>query len=289
MRNGERHLTREDLLLFADGEMNAKAATQAETHLVRCGECSTALEGIEATLKRVDAVYRGEEFQAGEEDAQRSLLRMRLRQEANRGRLRWLWSPLRQPMIYAAAALLIATLSMGWIHHRAMQQGTAYAQDHPMPNPALTPGAVKQVTYAEICPAQDDDKDPAVPAEIQQAVFKEYGVRQASRMRKFQVDYLINPQLGGTGEMRNLWPQPYESTVWNADAKDALEDRLHAMVCQREIELPEAQRELATDWIGAYKKYFHTQTPLPEQARFTPPSSSESRADEFNELRAINR
>lgn len=289
MRNGERHLTREDLLLFVDGEMNAKAAMQAETHLARCGECSTALEGIEATLKQVDAVYRGEAFQVGEEDAQRSLLQMRLHQEANRGRQRWLWSPLRQPMIYAAAALLIATLSISWIHHRAMQQGMTYAEDHPMPNPRLTPGAVKQVAYTEICPAQDDDKDPAVPAEIQQAVFKEYGVRQSAHKQKFQLDYLINPQLGGTGEMRNLWPQPYGSTVWNADAKDALEDRLHAMVCQREIDLPDAQRELATDWIGAYKKYFHTQTPLREQAKFTPPSDSESRADEFNELRAIDR
>ncbi len=64
-----------------------------------------------------------------------------------------------------------------------MQQGMTYAEDHPMPNPRLTPGAVKQVAYAEICPAQDDDKDPAVPAEIQQAVFKEYGVRQSARNR----------------------------------------------------------------------------------------------------------
>jgi hypothetical protein len=289
MRNGERHLTREELLLFLDEEMNAKASMQAETHLARCGECSTALEEIEAALKQVDAVYRAEGFQAREEDGQRSLLRMRLQQEAKRDRLRWSWSPLQQPMIYAAAALLIATLSMGWIHHRAMQQGVAYAEDHPMPNPRLTPGAVRQVAYAEICPAQDDDKDPAVPAEIQQAVFKEYGVRQATRTQKFQVDYLINPQLGGTGEMRNLWPQPYESTVWNADVKDALEDRLHAMVCQREIDLPQAQRELATDWIGAYKKYFHTQTPLREQARIMPPSGSEGHAGEFNELRVINR
>jgi len=287
MRNGERHLTREELLLFVDGEMNAKASMQAEAHLAQCGVCSAALEETEAALKQIDAVYRAEGFQAREEDGQRSLLRVRLQQEAKRDRLRWSWSPLQQPMIYAAAALLIATVTMGWIHHRAMQQGTTYAEDHPMPNPRLTPGAVKQVTYEEICPAQDDDKDPAVPAEIQQAVFKEYGVRQATRTRKFQVDYLINPQLGGTGEMRNLWPQPYESTLWNADVKDALEDRLHAMVCQKEIDLPQAQRELATDWIGAYKKYFHTQTPLREQASFTPPS--EGHADVFNELRGINR
>lgn len=276
MRKGEKHLTREDLLLFVDGEMGAKATMQTGTHLARCRECSMALEGIEATLKQVDAVYRAEGLRAHEEDGQRSLLQMRLRQEARGDKRRWIWSLLQQPMIYAAATLLIAILSVGWIHYHTMQQ-PGDSEGQLVPNPELTPGAVKQVAYAEICPAQNDDKDPVVPAEVQQAVFKEYGVRQSARTRKFQIDYLINPQLGGTAEIRNLWPQPYASTVWNAHAKDALEDLLHAMVCRREIDLPEAQREIATDWIGAYKKYFHTQTPLREEARLAEVDNDEVR------------
>jgi hypothetical protein len=32
--------------------------------------------------------------------------------------------------------------------------------------------------------------------------------------KDYQVDYLINPQLGGTDDIRNLWPQPYGTTVW---------------------------------------------------------------------------
>jgi hypothetical protein len=101
---------------------------------------------------------------------------------------------------------------------------------------------------------------------MQQAVFKEYGVWRIARTREFQVDYLVNPQLGGTGEIRNLWPQPYGPTLWNAHAKDDLEERLHQMVCSREIGISEAQHELATNWIAAYKKYFHTQTPLRREA-----------------------
>jgi hypothetical protein len=75
------------------------------------------------------------------------------------------------------------------------------------------------------------------------------------------VDYLITPELGGVDSIRNLWPQPY-STVWNAHVKDMLEERLHALVCSGQVDLATAQREIATDWIGAYKKYFHTARPL---------------------------
>ena len=75
------------------------------------------------------------------------------------------------------------------------------------------------------------------------------------------MDYLINPQLGGVDDVRNLWPQPY-SSEWNARAKDELERHLHQMVCDHKIELADAQREIAENWIDAYKKYFHTSKPI---------------------------
>lgn len=270
----QRHLTREDLLLFMDGEMGDKDAMQAGIHLARCRQCSLALQRIEEALKQVEAAYRAEGLQASEVDGQRSLLQSRLRQETKIQSLRWWQSPLLQPMTYAAAALLVAILSVGLIQHHAMEQGS-YSAGKLVPNPKLTPGATRQVAYEEICPAQDDDKDPAVPTSLQQAVFKEYGVRRIARTREFQVDYLINPQLGGTGEIGNLWPQPYGPTLWNAHAKDDLEDRLHQMVCNREIGISEAQHELATNWIAAYKKYFHTQTPLRREATLAAVGSDE--------------
>jgi hypothetical protein len=42
---------------------------------------------------------------------------------------------------------------------------------------------------------------------------------------------------------------------WNARVKDRLEDRLHALVVNGKLDLKTAQREIATDWIAAYKKY----------------------------------
>jgi hypothetical protein len=87
-------------------------------------------------------------------------------------------------------------------------------------------------------------------------------VRAGARAEQYEVDYLITPGLGGSDDIRNLWPEPYSATGWDARVKDALEDRLHQMVCDGKIDLNTAQHEMASDWISAYKKYFHTDRPL---------------------------
>lgn len=42
------------------------------------------------------------------------------------------------------------------------------------------------------------------------------------------------------------------ATVWNAQVKDALEDRLWELVCNGQLDLATAQREIAGNWIEAY-------------------------------------
>ncbi len=49
--------------------------------------------------------------------------------------------------------------------------------------------------------------------------------------------------------------------------KDALESLLRQRVCDGSMDLATAQREIAGNWIGAYQKYFETDTPLPEHER----------------------
>jgi hypothetical protein len=39
------------------------------------------------------------------------------------------------------------------------------------------------------------------------------------------------------------------------------------LVCGGNLELAEAQREIATNWIAAYKKYFRTDVPLSEHRK----------------------
>ena len=85
--------------------------------------------------------------------------------------------------------------------------------------------------------------------------------------REHTRDYLVTPALGGADDIRNLWPHSYSATVWNAQVKDALEDRLREMVCEGRLDLTEAQRAIAVNWIAAYKKCFHTDQPLPEHCK----------------------
>jgi hypothetical protein len=35
------------------------------------------------------------------------------------------------------------------------------------------------------------------------------------------------------------------------------------------VQLSQAQREIATDWVAAYKRRFHTETPIPDHTRST--------------------
>ena len=73
---------------------------------------------------------------------------------------------------------------------------------------------------------------------------------------------MISLELGGSNSIKNLWPQSFKTQPWNAHVKDALENRLHEEICSGQIEMTTAQHEIATDWIAAYKKHFHTNLPL---------------------------
>jgi len=123
------------------------------------------------------------------------------------------------------------------------------------------------VAKEDLCAAGAVETVRVVPATIARQVFAAYGIREP-RPRAYELDYLITPALGGSDNIRNFWPQPYGSTVWNAHVKDALEDHLHRLVCQGEIDLATAQQDISRDWVVAYKRYFRTDKPLREHSTF---------------------
>lgn len=158
---------------------------------------------------------------------------------------------------YAAAATFLVAAAGLWMMRSRPE----------LPNAALTPGATRPMTQAEVCVALAQDDDRMAPREMAEQVFAKYGIRNPAP-RAFEVDYLITPALGGAEDVRNLWPQPYGGSVWTARVKDALEDYLRTMVCNGRLELATAQEDIATDWIAAYQKYFRTDQPLVEHAGF---------------------
>lgn len=144
--------------------------------------------------------------------------------------------------------------------------------DSVYPNKSLTPGALLPVTAADICvigrstitrnggsrisggSGRHGDDQQAVDESVRRAVFARYHVH--NRRGKYEVDHLVALEEGGSNSLLNLWPQP-KHAVWNAYAKDHLENRLHSLVCRRDNPMPlaVAQSALANDWIAAYKQY----------------------------------
>lgn len=62
-------------------------------------------------------------------------------------------------------------------------------------------------------------------------------------------------ELGGSNSIKNLWPEPYnDQSGWSAPVNDAEEDKLHELVYAGKLYLKEAQHDIATDWIAAYKR-----------------------------------
>jgi hypothetical protein len=163
----------------------------------------------------------------------------------------------------AQIAAVCVTLSLGlfalalWIPKPANRPPRRVQISVPIAR--LTPGSTLPVSPRDVCIA-DHEKNRLVPASVRQWVFKEYGIDGADP-QDYEVDYLVTPELGGSDDIRNLWPQSNSATVWNAQVKDRLEDRMHELVCQGALDLPTAQHEIATDWISAYKKYLQRVSP----------------------------
>jgi hypothetical protein len=143
--------------------------------------------------------------------------------------------------------------------------GTAASvEEDALPIASLTPGATWNVTVQELCsPVAREQRQ--ISAAVRDQVLRGYRMEQVSA-DEYELDYLITPELGGAPDAQNLWPQRYASRNWNAYVKDQLERYLPRLVCNGSVPLQTAQRDIAVDWIAAYKKYFQTDRPLPEHA-----------------------
>lgn len=143
--------------------------------------------------------------------------------------------------------------------------GSAFARDLTLPDPSLTPGAVRVgLSKAIICKTKWGQDARHVTAAMKAQAFHFYGlsgnddpacVRDKSG-RRCEIDHLISRELGGADDVKNLWPEPYGTVPWNATRKDRVENRLHKEVCAGKISLAEARKEIRTDWRVPYKRYF---------------------------------
>jgi hypothetical protein len=288
MREEHLHVADEELLLHADGELRAASGDKVRAHVECCPLCHARLKELESTLAEFGAARRKAwEGELPPGAGPRALLKARLTEltaqdRGNRG-LGSAWmafighlSGQRQAAVFACVGIAVLLLLAMRLHGpvERSRQMSASLGHWDEPDLRLTPGATVPVTESEVCGAAVARAVPVVPVSLKRKVFEEYGVTPP-QPDAYEVDYLITPELGGATDIRNLWPEPYEDTVWNAHVKDQLEDRLHRMVCRGDLDLATAQHDISTDWIAAYRKYFHADKPVGDDASFNSSSSGQ--------------
>ena len=160
-------------------------------------------------------------------------------------------SPMRSAMYLALTSLLITA--------------SCWAESPIVPDPHKTPGDVLTTDASAICTPGYAKKARNVTKDVKKKVYQSYGIT-SRKPNEYEVDHLISLELGGSNSIRNLWPESFVTTPLNAHVKDDLENKLHEMICNRQISVQEAQDAIAQDWIAAYQKYLG---PLPNGVNST--------------------
>jgi Putative zinc-finger len=272
MRGDKLHLSDEVLLLSADQELSPRREAEVLAHLAVCERCRARRDELQQVASDFSRAHReGLTAELSSVRGSRADLQTQLALLSSSPKRSGFQHPLAnlfagKRWAYVAAVFLVAALGLRLLSQETLQRDSrtllAGSGAGPLlPEPRLTPGVTRPINAGQVCTPAPPDQMATIPMALRQAVFHEYGM-DGSRPREYEVDHLITPELGGTDDIQNLWPEPYATTEWNAQVKDELEDRLRELVCQGKLDLPTAQRDIATNWISAYQKYFHTDKPL---------------------------
>jgi hypothetical protein len=260
MKEHESHISDRELVMAMDGELAKHDIKRVETHLESCWTCRSRRQELERAIADFVHLHRiRPELQRPPSPGPRALLKARLAELAQARPAPWP-QPVNMRRRAWVTAMACAFLATAIVADRYIVEQRAPEVVLAAPNPALTPGAAVVETPIKLC-RESMPKNKEVPSMLRRRVFDEYGLANAP-VKAYEVDYLITPALGGADDIHNLWPHSYANTEWNAKVKDALEDRLRELVCQGKVDLSTAQREIANNWIDAYKKYFHTDKPI---------------------------
>jgi hypothetical protein len=120
------------------------------------------------------------------------------------------------------------------------------------PDFSCSPGAVLDVTKDQICISGYSSSVRNVPESEKSDVYAEYGITSHAT-GQYEVDHLVSLELGGSNDISNLWPEPANPRP-GFHEKDAVENYLHSQVCSGKIALPQAQYEIAHDWLQIYEQ-----------------------------------
>jgi hypothetical protein len=117
------------------------------------------------------------------------------------------------------------------------------------PDPSLTPGDVLTADVSKICTPGYTATVRDVSTATKERVYAEYGIGYPQPAGSYEVDHFIPLELGGSNDIKNLWPEP-AAPAPGFHQKDQFENYEHAEVCAGALTIEEAQQRMASDWYG---------------------------------------
>jgi hypothetical protein len=137
--------------------------------------------------------------------------------------------------------------------------------DRTLPNPDLTPGAVRILSLEQICDTRWGLDHRAVTQSMKMQVFHSYGLtgnadtsdgcKPDKHGRRHEIDHLAPRCAGGADMVANLWAQCY-SGRWNANLKDKLEVAACKAICNRTMTPQVVYDKFRTNWKEFYIEMF---------------------------------
>jgi hypothetical protein len=120
-----------------------------------------------------------------------------------------------------------------------------------LPDHVFTPGAVDPTLTKEIIcdKTHHTSEDRHVTQSTKIKVCLEYGITNGCPGKEYEIDHLVSIELAGSNDIKNLWPQPLDTTdIIGYHMKDVVENRAHAAVCSGKMSLEDAQKGISGDW-----------------------------------------
>lgn len=119
-----------------------------------------------------------------------------------------------------------------------------------LPDPACTPGEVLTTDAKTVCASGYAGATRDVSSSTKAKAYSEYGIASHTT-GEYEVDHLVSLELGGSNGIANLWPEAANANP-GYHQKDQVENYLHAAVCSGAMTLPQAQAEIANNWVAVY-------------------------------------
>ena len=183
MRSEDLHLSDQELLLAADGELPARRAAQVHAHLAACWGCRSRMSEIEVTIADFAKAHRlTVDPQLPPIAGHRALLRAQLaemasQREASSWRRLFQFIPNTRATALLCVGVLIAAAVGGLLPLRSVpgrrNATLALLERAAIPDRNLTPGSTRSVTVSDVCSMPHEEVIGEVSASLRQEVFHE--------------------------------------------------------------------------------------------------------------------